>query len=871
MTEPNRLSHPGVPEHQPAAGGIAARARAAATPQYLAGLNPEQREAVETLDGPVLVLAGAGTGKTRVLTCRIAHILSQGRARPGEILSVTFTNKAAREMKLRLGQMLGQAVEGMPWLGTFHSIGGRILRTHAELVQLKSNFTVLDVDDQIRLLKQLLQAENIDDKRWPARMLAGLIDGWKNRGLTPSQVPPGEAAVFGNGKGGKLYAAYQERLKILNAADFGDLLLENIRLFREHPDVLRQYQNRFKFILVDEYQDTNVAQYLWLRLLAQAPSVKPGSVSTSPQRGEVGERSEPGEGERSSLALESPSPAPSLRDVATSLPRGEVKEVPHVKNICCVGDDDQSIYGWRGAEVDNILRFDHDFPGAKIIRLERNYRSTGHILAAASHLIAHNEGRLGKTLRTEDVDGEKVTVTGSWDSEEEARAIGEEIEQLQRAGHKLNDVAILVRASFQMREFEDRFVTLGLPYRVIGGPRFYERAEIRDALAYLRVINSPADDLAFERIVNVPKRGLGDATVQMLHDIARKRRMPLSDAAAAVVDTDELKPKARSSLRALLDSFVRWRAQSQVMPHTELAEMVLDESGYTEMWQKDRSADAAGRLENLKELVRSMEEFENLQGFLEHISLVMDRDTGADADAVSLMTLHSAKGLEFDNVFLPGWEEGLFPHQRALDEQGRAGLEEERRLAHVGLTRARRRAKLYFATNRRIRGSWSTTMPSRFLDELPAPNVEITESKGGSGWGGASGYGPSRFDNVESFGSSYTTPGWQRAQANRARGQGGRNNGGQAGGGFNESQSPFSSSRGETGGGFSRTKRAPMTIEGELVAKSTGTTSEFSLHDRVFHQKFGYGQVVKVDGNKLTIAFEKAGEKKVVDSFVERV
>jgi DNA helicase-2/ATP-dependent DNA helicase PcrA len=849
MTEPNRLTS--VPEHQPAAGGIAARARAAATPQYLAGLNPEQREAVETLDGPVLVLAGAGTGKTRVLTCRIAHILSQGRARPGEILSVTFTNKAAREMKLRLGQMLGQAVEGMPWLGTFHSIGGRILRSHAELVQLKSNFTVLDVDDQIRLLKQLLQAENIDDKRWPARMLAGLIDGWKNRGLTPSQVPSGEAAVFGNGKGGKLYAAYQERLKILNAADFGDLLLENIRLFREHPDVLRQYQNRFRFILVDEYQDTNVGQYLWLRLLAQAPSL------VIPGRAEGANPESRGE-----QALDSGS-APSAHPGMTAQ--------PHAKNICCVGDDDQSIYGWRGAEVDNILRFEHDFPGAKVIRLERNYRSTGHILAAASHLIAHNEGRLGKTLRTEDVDGEKVTVTGSWDSEEEARAIGEEIEQLQRAGHKLNDVAILVRASFQMREFEDRFVTLGLPYRVIGGPRFYERAEIRDALAYLRVINSPADDLAFERIVNVPKRGLGDATVQMLHDIARKRRMPLSDAAAAVVETDELKPKARSSLRALLDSFVRWRAQSQVMPHTELAEIVLDESGYTEMWQKDRSADAAGRLENLKELVRSMEEFENLQGFLEHISLVMDRDSSADADAVSLMTLHSAKGLEFDNVFLPGWEEGLFPHQRALDEQGRAGLEEERRLAHVGLTRARRRAKLYFATNRRIRGTWSTTMPSRFLDELPAPNVEITESKGGSGWGGASGYGPSRFDNVESFGSSYTTPGWQRAQANR-RGQSGRNGGGQAGGGFNESQSPFSSSHGDTpGGNWSRTKRAPMTIEGELVAKSTGTVSEFSLDDRVFHQKFGYGQVVKVDGNKLTIAFEKAGEKKVVDSFVERV
>jgi DNA helicase-2/ATP-dependent DNA helicase PcrA len=867
MTEPNKLTHHGVPDHQPAAGGIAARARAAATPQYLAGLNAEQREAVETLDGPVLVLAGAGTGKTRVLTCRIAHILSLGRARPGEILSVTFTNKAAREMKLRLGQMLGQAVEGMPWLGTFHSIGGRILRSHAELVQLKSNFTVLDVDDQIRLLKQLLQAENIDDKRWPARMLAGLIDSWKNRGLMPSQVPPGEAAIFGNGKGGKLYASYQERLKILNAADFGDLLLENIRLFREHPDVLRNYQNRFKFILVDEYQDTNVAQYLWLRLLAQAPS----SLTSPRLRGEVGLRSNPGEGEPTAtpVSAENP-PHPDPLPVKDGEREKIDSPAPPPKNICCVGDDDQSIYGWRGAEVDNILRFEHDFPGARVIRLERNYRSTGHILAAASHLIAHNEGRLGKTLRTEDVDGEKVTVTGAWDSEEEARGIGEEIEELQRGGDKLNEVAILVRASFQMREFEDRFVTLGLPYRVIGGPRFYERAEIRDALAYLRVINSPADDLAFERIVNVPKRGLGDATLQMLHDHARKRRIPLSEAARAVVETDELKPKARGALRDLIVSFDRWRAQSEVTAHTELAEIVLDESGYTEMWQKDRSADAAGRLENLKELVRSMEEFENLQGFLEHISLVMDRDGDAEDDAVSLMTLHSAKGLEFDNVFLPGWEEGLFPSQRTLDEQGRAGLEEERRLAHVGLTRARRRAKIYFATNRRIHGTWSTTMPSRFLDELPAQNVEITESKGGSGWGGSGGYGPSRFDNVESFGSSYATPGWQRAQANRARGQNGRGGGGQAGGGFNESQSPFSGSRGDTRG-FSRNKRGPMVIEGELVAKSTGTTSEFSLDDRVFHQKFGYGHVVKIDGNKLTIAFEKAGEKKVVDSFVERV
>jgi DNA helicase-2/ATP-dependent DNA helicase PcrA len=851
------VSHHGVPDHQPAAGGIAARARATAGPRYLDGLNPEQREAVETLDGPVLVLAGAGTGKTRVLTTRIAHILSQGRARPNEILSVTFTNKAAREMKLRLGHMLGQAVEGMPWLGTFHSIGGRILRSHAEMAQLKSNFTVLDVDDQIRLLKQLLQAENIDDKRWPARMLAGLIDGWKNRGLAPSQVPAGEAAVFGNGKGGKLYASYQERLKILNAADFGDLLLEDIRIFREHPDVLRQYQQRFKFILVDEYQDTNVAQYLWLRLLSQAPS-KPGNSLSTVIPGQAEGLNPESRDEEDSRRDSGFAPGGAPRNDATPQPPAPLK------NICCVGDDDQSIYGWRGAEVDNILRFEHDFPGAKVIRLERNYRSTGHILSAASYLIAHNEGRLGKTLRTEDVEGEKVTVTGAWDSEEEARGIGEEIEELQRAGEKLNEIAILVRASYQMREIEDRFVTLGLPYRVIGGPRFYERAEIRDALAYLRVINSPADDLAFERIVNVPKRGLGDATVQLLHDHARKRRIPLFEAARTVVDTDELKPKARGSLRELVLSFDRWRVRREVTTHTELAEVVLDESGYTEMWQKDRSADAAGRLENLKELVRSMEEFENLQGFLEHISLVMDRDGSGEDDAVSLMTLHSAKGLEFDNVFLPGWEEGLFPSQRTLDEQGRAGLEEERRLAHVGLTRARRRAKLYFATNRRIHGTWSTTIPSRFLDELPAASVEITESKGGSGWGGSGGYGPSRFDNVESFGSSYTTPGWQRAQANRARGSKG-----QARGGFDEEQSTYSA-REPFSGGFAPKKRAPLTIEGELVAKSTGTVSDFAPEDRVFHQKFGYGHVVKVEGNKLTIVFDKAGEKKVVDSFVER-
>jgi len=896
-------------------GGIAARAmQAVRGPQsfaYLDALNPEQRLAVETLDGPVLVLAGAGTGKTRVLTTRIAHILNLGKAHPSQILAVTFTNKAAREMKQRIGEMVGQVVEGMPWLGTFHAIGVKILRRHSELVGLKSNFSILDVDDQIRLIKQLLEVANIDEKRWPARVFAGILDGWKNRGLSPDQVPIGEAMAYANGKGKELYAAYQERLKTLNACDFGDLLLEQIRLFRENPDVLRDYQRRFRYILVDEYQDTNVAQYLWLRLLGQPLS--PRAPLPSPLAGEGGALrthvgNEPGEGLHNDDRNPSPASLAHAR-LAPSPSRGE-GEPAHVertpRNICCVGDDDQSIYGWRGAEVDNILRFEKDFPGARVIRLERNYRSTGHILAAASHLIAHNEGRLGKTLHTEDVPGEKVTVTGAWDSEEEARAIGEEIEQLQRRKHPLNQIAILVRASFQMREFEDRFVTLGLPYRVIGGPRFYERAEIRDALAYLRVINQPADDLAFERIVNVPRRGLGDATVKQLHDHARARRIPLTEAAYAIIQTDELKPKPRGSLRDLMTSFDRWRTQSESLPHTELAEIVLDESGYTEMWQKDRSADAAGRLENLKELVRSMQDFENLNGFLEHISLVMDRDGEGLDDAVSIMTLHSAKGLEFDTVFLPGWEEGLFPHQRSLDESGRAGLEEERRLAHVGITRARKRAKLYFATNRRMHGLWNSTIPSRFLDELPEAHVEVTEVKGGftgmGGYGGGGGFGASRFDTFKPAGSSYSTPGWQRAQKRQRDDEfdgfgdegseyesegrfsddsddvadhlspGGRGRTGAARSGEGATRMGSHSSRGTgTSKGRFAARREPLTIEGELIAKSTGVSSAFKPGDRVFHIKFGNGNVVAVDGNKLTILFDKAGEKRVVDSFVERV
>ncbi|MCA3630289.1 MAG: UvrD-helicase domain-containing protein [Methylobacterium sp.] len=775
------------------AGGIAARAMAASRPAvHLQGLNPEQLRAVETLDGPVLVLAGAGTGKTRVLTSRIAHVIATGRARTGEILAVTFTNKAAREMKERITALIGAVGEGMPWLGTFHSIGTKILRRHAELVGLRPDFTILDTDDQIRLLKQILQAENIDEKRWPARVLAFQIDAWKNRALTPGKVSAGEGHVFAEGRARELYNLYQERLKALNAVDFGDLLLENIRLFQENAEILADFQRRYRFILVDEYQDTNVAQYLWLRLLA------------------AGHR-----------------------------------------NLCCVGDDDQSIYGWRGAEVDNILRFEKDFPGATVIRLERNYRSTGHILGAAGHLIARNEGRLGKTLFTDGEEGERVSVACAWDSEEEARMVADEIEALQHKGHSLQEMAILVRASFQMREFEERFITNAIPYRVIGGPRFYERAEIRDALAYLRIVSQPADDLAFERIFNTPKRGLGDAVLNALHAYARPNRVPLLQAARVLIESDEISSRARPALRALVENIGRWASLIETVPHHELAEMILEESGYTDMWKKDRSADAAGRLDNLKELVRAMEEFENLAGFLEHVGLVMEKSQGEDEARVSIMTLHGAKGLEFETVFLPGWEEGLFPSQRTLDEQGRAGLEEERRLAYVGLTRAKRRVKLYFATNRRIHGLWQSTIPSRFVDELPPGHVEVVEGQGTYGSMQRMGYGGgSRFDKVNPAAASYQTPGWQRMQAAQASG-------------FKPSRAPQEPGRGWGAGGSSRT------IEGRVLASSTTQSSRYRSGDRVFHIKFGPGSVAEVDGNKLTVDFDKAGRKMVLESFVQ--
>ena len=765
---------------------LAAAGPVAATGDYFEGLNPEQRRAVETLDGPVLVLAGAGTGKTRVLTTRIAHILATRRAFPSQILAVTFTNKAAREMKDRIGHLVGGAVEGMPWLGTFHAIGVKILRRHHELVGLKSGFTILDFDDQIRLMKQVIEAEGIDKERWPARQLASLIDDWKNRGLIPEKVPAREGG-FAGGKGVKLYAAYQQRLKELNACDFGDLLLECIGLFTEHPDVLADYHGRFRFMLVDEYQDTNVAQYLWLRLLSQG-----------------------------------------------------------VANVCCVGDEDQSIYGWRGAEVDNILRFEADFPGATVIRLERNYRSTGHILAAASGLIAKNASRLGKTLFTQDGAGAKPTVTSVWDDTEEARTIGENIERLRKDGHRLNQIAILMRASFQMRAFEDRFITLGMPYRVIGGPRFYERQEIKDAVAYLEVTANPLNDLKFERIINVPKRGIGDTTVKRIHELARARGVPMVEAARELVETDELATKARRSIGGVLAAFDRWRARIPEMKHTELAELILDESGYTGMWQADKSPQAHARLENLKEMVRFMHEFDSLAGFLEHVSLVMDADAGNDGDRVSLMTLHGAKGLEFETVFLPGWEEGLFPHQRALDESGLAGLEEERRLAYVGITRARKNLHISFAQNRRNRGLYQSASPSRFVDELPEVDIDVVEGKspfGGAyaGFGRASPYGASRFDSApaQAFTSSYDTPGWQRAK---------------------QAWKPSDS----------YPKRPPLTIEGELVAASSADDSGYVAGDRVRHEKFGGGTVVDVDGNKLTISFDSGDRKRVVASFVAR-
>ena len=751
----------------------------AAEPPYMDGLNAAQREAVLTTEGPVLLLAGAGTGKTRALTSRLAHIIFTRRAWPSEILAVTFTNKAAREMQHRMAGLLGGVAEGMAVLGTFHSVASRMLRRNAGLVGLEANFSILDTDDQLRLLKQVLVEANIDEKRWPAKGLASLIDRWKNRGWTPANVPATEEGGYEN-KSVALYARYQERLVNLNAADFGDLLLHMLTIFTTHPDVLTEYQRRFKYILVDEYQDTNVSQYLWLRLLAQ---------------------------ER--------------------------------KNIACVGDDDQSIYSWRGAEVANILRFDKDFPGATVIRLEQNYRSTPHILGAAGGLIAKNSGRLGKTLWTERNHGERVKVVGVWDGPEEARLTGDAIERLQREGASLNDTAILVRAQFQTREFEDRFITTGLPYKIVGGFRFYERAEVRDAIAYLRVVVQPADGLAFERIVNTPKRGLGDKAMQALHAYARSSGKPLSRAASALIETDELTPAARRSLTAFMTDLSRWRAQVDALPHPELARIVLEESGYVAMYQNQRTSDADGRLENLIELTRAMEDFESMTAFLDHVSLVMENEKSDAEERVTIMTLHAAKGLEFDHVFLVGWEEGVFPSQRALDEGGNASLEEERRLAYVGITRAKRAATISHAANRRIYGQWTSSIPSRFVSDLPEDHIDVssTMSGGPSLWRAALAGADPFADVTRGAGRG---PGWARAS--------------------------------ERGGG-SVPGRGGLQIEARASAVSVGQPGRkgVGIGTRVFHSKFGYGAVTALDGNKLEIDFEKAGAKRVLDSFIEVV
>ncbi|WP_028956023.1 ATP-dependent helicase [Sulfitobacter sp. 20_GPM-1509m] len=781
---------------------LSARAMAARPQPYLDGLNPAQRAAVEQMDGPVLMLAGAGTGKTRALTARIVHLLMTGRARPNEVLAVTFTNKAAREMKNRVNQMLGQQIEGMPWLGTFHAICVKLLRRHAELVGLKSNFTILDTDDQLRLLKQLVSAAGIDDKRWPARQLAGVIDAWKNRALTPDKIPSADAGAY-NHKGVELYAQYQRRLIDLNATDFGDLLLHMVTIFQKHPDVLEQYQRWFKYILVDEYQDTNVAQYLWLRLLASGH-----------------------------------------------------------KNICCVGDDDQSIYGWRGAEVGNILRFEKDFPGSHVVRLEQNYRSTPHILAAASGVIAGNTDRLGKTLWTEETEGEMVRLIGHWDGEEEARWIGEEIEAAQRGTRglramNLDEMAILVRASHQMRAFEDRFLTIGLPYRVIGGPRFYERLEIRDAMAYFRIVVSPDNDLAFERIVNTPKRGLGDKAQQTIQITARANGVNLVEGARIAVEQGLIKGKGGSELRKLVEGIDRWSAmlrangtrilddddsvvdtETDTTPdytHIELAEVILDDSGYTAHWQNDKTPEAPGRLENLKELINQLHNFENLQGFLEHVSLIMDNEQEGEGAKVSIMTLHAAKGLEFPMVFLPGWEDGLFPSQRSMDESGLKGLEEERRLAYVGITRAEEVCTISFVSNRFVFGQWQSALPSRFIDELPADHVDVLTPPGLHGGNyGAAGMAEvkSRLHDAAADANVYNSPGWRRLQAR------------------------------------SQTRPVSQPRESRNTTIDASAVSSFTVGERVFHQKFGYGAVVGIEGDKLEIDFEKAGTKKVVSKFI---
>ena len=799
--------------------------------EYLDSLNKQQRHAVETTEGPLLVLAGAGTGKTRVLTVRLAHIIRQEKACPSQILAVTFTNKAANEMRQRIIGIIGPQGEQMYWLGTFHRIGVRILRRHGEMCGLRRDFTILDQGDQISLLKRLLRERNIDAKRCPPRMLAGIMDGWKNRGLAPEEVPEAEARACDN-MGIALYREYQRHLRENNAVDFGDLLLEPLRLFQTHPHILAEYEERFRYILVDEYQDTNIVQYLWLRLLAQKR-----------------------------------------------------------RNLCCVGDDDQSIYSWRGAQIGNILNFNEDFPEAPVIRLERNYRSTGHILNAASKLISANGARLGKNLWTPVGEGEKLHVRAVTDSREEARCIVGDILGRQRTGKKLDDFAVLVRIGAQMRELEECFLDASIPYRVVGGLRFFERAEVRDINAYMRLIVHSDDDLAFERIVNRPRRGVGAGTLNALRSMARKRGISLLQAARLGDEAGSLALRARKGLLNFVEMLDRWRKALEDAPPATLMRRAMEESGYRQMLRESPEADAPGRLENLDELLRSVEPFETLEEYLEHVALLLDIDHSTEAGKVVLSTLHGAKGLEFDTVFLPGWEEGLFPHQRSLDEDalrgGRERLEEERRLAYVGITRAQRFACISFTVNRSMYGSWQNAAPSRFLRELPADAVTMDTAPGGK----RSGYGAEHLSAHIAQQQSEQQEGEYEEDAigeevffggGSEYGDGGFGNDGYGEhGGEGAAMRPAGNiARRRDGLVSTEWKRnsplpqTPADIMRSLAAGAAGagtkqSSPRFRVGERVFHPKFGYGRVREMSGESASIDFEKTGAKVIIATFLE--
>ena len=758
---------------------------------WLEGLNPEQKEAVTTTEGPVLVLSGAGTGKTRVLTTRLAYILASHKANPWECLVVTFTNRAAKEMKERVQNLIGDMAASV-WLGTFHSVCVKILRSHAELVGLHSNFTILNEDDQKRLIKQISEAEGIDDKKYPPQSVVECIQRWKDKGLTVDKIQTeykSNVITF-------LYEKYQARLIELNCVDFGDIILHALTILLSNPDVLQRYQTRFKYIMVDEYQDTNVSQYLLLRLLSQK-----------------------------------------------------------YRNLCCVGDDDQSIYSWRGAEIENILRFNKDFTDAKVIRLERNYRSSANILAAASALISHNQGRLGKTLKVAEnspalaCDNAKIKVVSNYSGEEEARYVAGEIENLHRSGVNYSQMAVLVRTAFQTREFEEKFISESIPYQVVGGPKFYERAEIRDAIAYFRIVMQPHDDLALERIINKPARGVGAKSVEKFHQTARAEHISLYMAIEKMLAEGSISGKAKNSLNVLMGNFEEWRKSMQALTPDDLASLILEDSGYLESLKNDKSPEAPGRIENLKELISVMsdhEKFPTLNDFMEHVSLVMDNDDETDPNRISLMTLHAAKGLEFDVVFLPGWEEGLFPHQRSLDEGGSNSLEEERRLAYVAITRAKKQLYILTALNRRVYGQWQNNLPSRFINELPPQNIELINN--------ASNY--FQRSDVSSSGSYWGAKDYQRSEPDE-----------------------FGEYEYSDGGGYTYTREYNNSYQGynswanmnKARQAAKNATSDIAIGSRVYHESFGYGRVKNVEGRKLEIIFDKAGYKRLTKDYVKAV